>query len=398
MGETVLLVDENSRAGLAAIRSLGRAGTKVIVASNHPSPLAAASKYCSNFQNSPSFSDVEKFHHWLIKLLEDLRPTALFPVTDKALELCLGVEKEIKKISAFPFISSDLFLIVNSKRTLLEKAKSLGINTPRTLEVNNLEQLEQLQSFNYPVVFKSNKLSSNKAVKVRYFKSFDELSDTIKSNPEELQGSLFQEYIEGSGVGVFALCHNGQVFSSFCHRRLLEKPPSGGVSVLSESISTDNAPVVETKKLLQALNWHGIAMVEFKKSTDGNFYLMEINPRFWGSLQLAIDCKRDFPFELYQFATCADKNSFITSAITKNESMPYLISKRLRWELGTLDHLIANTKDNLTNALCEVFFNNSLYLFSSFPSTKLEVFRFSDPRPFFRELQQWLLPKNNSNN
>ena len=50
------------------------------------------------------------------------------------------------------------------------------------------------------------------------------------------------------------------------------------------------------QELLDELNWHGVAMVEFKVTEDGTPYLMEINTRFWGSLQLAIDAGVDFPY------------------------------------------------------------------------------------------------------
>src|SRR5678815_1154177 len=82
----------------------------------------------------------------------------------------------------------------------------------------------------------------------------------------------------------------------FAHRRIREKPPSGGVSVLSESVAADPETVRKSLALLSALDWNGTAMVEYKQDrVTGQRYLMEINGRFWGSLQLAIDAGVDFP-------------------------------------------------------------------------------------------------------
>jgi len=49
------------------------------------------------------------------------------------------------------------------------------------------------------------------------------------------------------------------------------------------------------EKLLSDFNWHGPAMVEFKDDGENPPCLMEVNGRFWGSLQLAIDAGVDFP-------------------------------------------------------------------------------------------------------
>ena len=48
-------------------------------------------------------------------------------------------------------------------------------------------------------------------------------------------------------------------------------------------------------------------MVEFKKDTrDGQFKLMEINPKFWGSLDLAIAAGVDFPYLAARMAAEGD--------------------------------------------------------------------------------------------
>ena len=56
-------------------------------------------------------------------------------------------------------------------------------------------------------------------------------------------------------------------------------------------------------KILDALKWNGVAMVEFKKdNNDGIYKLMEINPKFWGSLELALQSGVEFDEMLIQKA------------------------------------------------------------------------------------------------
>jgi len=115
--------------------------------------------------------------------------------------------------------------------------------------------------------------------------------------------SLIQERIVGPGMGVFVLCDRGQLVATFAHRRVREKPPSGGQSVLCESVALDPRLTNEAKRLLEPLGWHGVAMLEYKQDCrTARTVLMEVNGRFWGSLQLAVDAGVDFPYLCCQLA------------------------------------------------------------------------------------------------
>jgi hypothetical protein len=139
-----------------------------------------------------------------------------------------------------------------------------------------------------------------------------------------------QEKVEGEGRGVFLLLWDGEVKAAFCHRRLREKPPWGGVSVLSESLPLDEELVGRSAALLRKLGWQGVAMVEYKlDARDARAKLMEVNGRFWGSLQLAIDAGMDFPLLLYRLATGEDVPA----------QRNYRAGVKSRWLLGDLDHL-----------------------------------------------------------
>jgi predicted ATP-grasp superfamily ATP-dependent carboligase len=118
----------------------------------------------------------------------------------------------------------------------------------------------------------------------------------------------------------------------FSHRRLREKPPSGGVSVLRESVAVDPVAGQHARALLDSLNWHGVAMVEFKQDErDGQLKLMEINGRLWGSLQLAIDAGVDFP-------------NMMADLLAGKALAPlpsYKIGVQTRWLWGDIDSLLA---------------------------------------------------------
>lgn len=114
---------------------------------------------------------------------------------------------------------------------------------------------------------------------------------------------LVQEYFRGHGVGVEVLFEQGQPRWLFAHRRIHELPVTGGASSYRRSIPVPPVLQHATLDLLGALDWHGVAMVEFKLADNGDYRLMEINPRLWGSLPLAIAAGVNFPLGLLRLAT-----------------------------------------------------------------------------------------------
>ena len=102
--------------------------------------------------------------------------------------------------------------------------------------------------------------------------------------------------------------------------------------MLRESIALPKDMVEATLKLLQRVKWHGVAMVEFKvEKSSRRPLLMEINGRFWGSLQLALDAGVNFPLLLLNMA--------MGNPATLPEN-GYRIGVKSRWLLGDLDQLL----------------------------------------------------------
>ena len=175
---------------------------------------------------------------------------------------------------------------------------------------------------------------------VSYARDPEELSVILRKKGTWEFPVLLQERIHGPGIGVFTCYQNGKMVALFGHRRLREKPPSGGVSVLRESVPVSPQTRAYTTKLLDHLKWHGVAMVEFKMDDrDGVPKLMEINGRFWGSLQLAIDAGVDFPEILLRIA----KGETIEPVFSFKEGV------KSRWLWGDTDSLLMLLFKNRTS-------------------------------------------------
>ena len=399
MSNKVLILDGESRTALAVSRSLGKSGYVLASCSHSSWQISSASKFVEYSFKCPNPSETPKeYGKWLLRTVASWKPQLLLPVTNASLEVVLEHYEVLKTKISIPIASPEACNKANDKAYLLNLAANLGIQVPKSeVLVNQSDSFasckEAIQNFVYPACLKP-KLSDTRTtsgiVKIRpsYPQDPDAVIRELNSLSHKDIDLLLQQYIKGSGLGVFALCWEGEVLCTFAHRRILEKPPSGGVSVLSESIKPEEAPVKEASLLLEKLNWHGVAMVEFKVDENSKTYLMEINPRFWGSLQLAIDCDRNFPKLLCQLALADDSQK--ESILEEIRNLPnFHVGRRLRWLLGCLDHLIIRFKEDPLKTLISLVSENSLKLKLN-SKTRLEIFSLKDIQPFFREIGNYM--------
>ena len=144
-------------------------------------------------------------------------------------------------------------------------------------------------SLEYPLVLKPSRSVNERdgqrvALGVRHVASADALRESISALGEAAFPLLVQQRVVGPGIGIFLLIWDGELLATFAHRRLREKPPSGGVSVYSESVAADAELVaICSARCSSRMHWRGVAMVEFKRDArTGTAYLMEVNGRFLG--------------------------------------------------------------------------------------------------------------------
>jgi predicted ATP-grasp superfamily ATP-dependent carboligase len=223
-------------------------------------------------------------------------------------------------------------------------------------------------------------------LRVVHARDASELRSRVRSLPDAAFPLLLQERIVGPGTGIFLLLWD-KLVAAFAHRRLREKPPAGGISVYSESISIDPDLLDCSVRLLERFAWRGVAMVEYKRDAKtGRPYLMEVNGRFWGSLQLSITAGIDFPRLLVD---CALGRSVDTTST-------YRVGIRNRWWWGEVDHLLTRlrrSRSELALARDVPSFGRTAMDFLMSPlrsNDREEVFRISDPLPFLRETASWI--------
>ena len=380
---SALLTPGDLRSALAVTRSLGRRGIKVTVADEGGKSLAGTSRYCQASVRVPSAArSGEAFVSAIRQEVARGKHRVVIPADDISLSLIAQARSEFEGLTALPFPDFETVQTAHDKGALTALAAEAAIPVPRTVILRGPADLGgAINQVGFPAVVKarvSRFLHGGQwktGGAVHYVRTAAELDDAFRAVHAVVPCPLVQEHIPGDGRGIFVLMNRGRLRAAFAHRRLREKPPSGGVSVLSESIGLDPKLLEHAERILEALKWHGVAMVEFKRdSRDGVSKLLEINGRFWGSLQLAVDSGVDFPYLLYRLAVDGDIDPVFT----------YRVGVRLRWWLGDLDWLLIRLRER--GSLARRLKALPEFLRPAGRGTRAEVFRPDDPAPAIREL------------
>jgi predicted ATP-grasp superfamily ATP-dependent carboligase len=350
--------------------------------------LAGASRHArADHPVTPPSSDPEASADEIAGAASDAGADAVLPATEASMLALLPRRRELER-AVIPFGDVDAFRALSDKDRVHELAGDVGLAVPEQEVLASPGELGAVD-LGWPVVIKPSRsvreagggLSKQG---VGYATSPEELSGSLSGLPPSAYPVLLQRRIEGRGTGVFLLRWNDRIYARFAHRRLREKPPSGGVSVYRESVVPPSGLFASSERLLEMFDWRGVAMVEYRVEPEGGTpYLMEINGRLWGSLQLAIDSGVDFPDMLVRLALGED-----VRPVTD-----YRTGVRCRWWWGNVDHVWLSVRERCERAddgRRTAGEGIGSLLCPWLPGDRFEVLRLSDPRPFMRETRGWL--------
>jgi len=393
-GRTILVTDGEQRAALAVVRSLGASGYRCIVATSSRPSIAGGSRFVERTVGVPdALKRPVEFADAIATLAALEHVDVVLPITEQSLLALLPI-RALLGPSIIPFPDLYVFNSLTDKERLLADASSLGIAIPGQEVIRDVDSIAstEFHRLQYPVVIKParsvGELGGVRATfSVSYASNAVELERGIHALPQAAFPLLLQQRIVGPGIGIFLMIWDGELRAQFAHQRLSEKPPSGGISVYRESVPMDKTLRDQSVALLNHFGWRGVAMVEYKRdSATGQTYLMEVNGRFWGSLQLAIDSGVDFPRILVDCAL-GEPSTPIPS---------YRVGVRSRWWWGQIDHLAGRLRNSVnsdhlppgtrsTGRAC-----SDLILAPFRRGDYEEILRWSDPRPFLNETIRWI--------
>lgn len=292
----ILVTDGANRVALAVVRALGRAGAEVAVVEQERfaqrMPASFRSRFVSRHDVLPSLGDDGGFLDALAGRAEGY--DVVLPVSTNVVMACAAGRGRIPARLPVPPIAA--IQRANDKSAALAVARKCGVPIPVSYAPENEDELEEvIARLRLPAVVKLRDDAGTVLEPGRRYavgRTAGEVRDAYRALHALKPFPLIQEKVEGPGFGVGVLAEKGRVLASFAHQRLREHPITGGPSTACVSV-VDERLTGYASAIIRELDWTGVAMVEFKK--DDDYRLMEVNPRFWGSLPLATRAGVNFP-------------------------------------------------------------------------------------------------------
>lgn len=307
----VLILGDYSRSALAIIRSLGRRGIDVTVCTEHQRSIVKYSRYTAEAVILPStYNNLDGWLASLKDLLRSKKFDLVIPAMDSTYIPLFLNRKDLGGFAKLVLPNEDSFQKSYFKDKTIIMARELGVPIPESAMINKKDGLIT-KDLTYPLVVKpvSSKVwvdGYKLEIGAKVARDFGELKNSVVPLLY-FTPVLVQSYFAGVGIGQEFLCKEGEIILAFQHERIHEPEGSGGSSY-RKSIPLDEKILDCSKKMLLHLRWNGPVMVEYKKNPKtGEFVLIEINGRFWGSLPLAIAAGVDFPYAAYQLFVNGEK-------------------------------------------------------------------------------------------
>jgi predicted ATP-grasp superfamily ATP-dependent carboligase len=390
----ILILDGKENQALAASRSLAKKGFTITCADDTLLSKSFYSKSCSrHFVYKSPRLDINAFLEDIYEELNRHKYAAILPMTEKTIwPISISRDKFLKK-TLLLIPPHEILINALDKRITIGVAEKLRIPIPKTWIIDDGKDIHiPFNEILYPVVIKpakSENIIKNQVVaggQPLYANNLCELRQAVRQFSQRSIDCIIQEFIPGTGQGIFSLFSENEPIVYFAHNRLRDIRPTGSGSSLRESTKPDNRLIGYSNKLLVAIKWQGVAMVEFRKdSRSGKPILMEVNGRFWNSLPLAIVSGVDFPHLLFKsFA------GFPISAIHN-----YKNQVKCRWLIGDIRHFIEvmiGKPKNFTGQFPKRYSTIKAMLRDSIDRTiYYDVWSTKDPRPFLVEVLELIL-------
>lgn len=306
-----LITDASYLNTLAIVRYLGKENIETFLLGNNKNlDISRYSKYCKGYYEVPDYENEKKYINFVLKILIKEKIDLFIPVSHLATLIAAKYKNKINKVSKVEVADYSKIKIAFNKKSTYELAEKNGVPYPKTFYPQNIEEIKKISKIvNYPSVikwlFESDKkiffiIKNKEELLNKYYEIYKRYKPPIGFLP------MIQEFVPTDNNYVYcfsALYQNGKCKRIFMQKQIRNVPINGGTCACAESCYIPELKIYSLK-LLDSLNWHGVAHLEFKfHKTERKFKLMEINPKFWFSTEIALKAGVNFPYLLCQIAT-----------------------------------------------------------------------------------------------
>jgi predicted ATP-grasp superfamily ATP-dependent carboligase len=296
-----------NRSAYAFVRSLGQRGIAVDVGDESRLAMSRFSRYARSFTVLPDFfAHPEEYFDLVIATMRERGARVLLPCHEDVGIFARRRDRIPPEIGVAlpPFESYEL---AEDKYAVLELARKAGCGVPESRLVDPFEDVIAVaDELGWPVVIKTRVGNSAKGVAIAHNPvelrhRFDDLVDRFELPYE--RWPFLQSFLPGKPVGVCAIFDHGRCAAIFGEEYLRTKEGGlFGTSTLRRTLH-DDVLFADACRVLEALHWHGVAHLDFIADPQGRYRLIEVNPRPWGAIWLAVAAGVDFPYLWYLLAS-----------------------------------------------------------------------------------------------
>jgi predicted ATP-grasp superfamily ATP-dependent carboligase len=351
---------------------------------------AKLSRFCSLKLDYPvSTDDTEIFVEAILKFVRQNSIDLVVPITDWTLPPLSEMRDAFHGVCKVVLPPRPAVELAGDKYKTVELASTLGIDIPATLLLTQVDDLRGARDWRFPVVVKD-RFSVRRVQRKTIFGSvayaFDE-EELRRKTAERLKVAgdvLVQQFAAGSGIGFSCFVAGESVLLPFAWRRIREVDPRGSASSCRQAIAVDDCLLDSSSRLIRAVGFEGIAMVEYKHTSAGRLVLMEINGRPWGSIALPIASGIDYPAHLIRW--------YLDGTLPP-DTYPYREGTTARRIVGELRHLTNVRNGTPANwpGRYPSFWSSLLRIAVPwYPGLHYDELWMSDLRPGVAEVKNWI--------
>ena len=297
----VLVTDGQTRTAVAVVRGLADAGFEVAVAADvHARPPTAhwSRSVTERILLPDPLTEEAEFMATLERVVSGGRFSVLVPVGDISL---LNISQGRDRLE--PHVRIGLPSQARVRRSLDKAELAVAaarhtLDPPRTTVCHSAaEALDAAREMGFPVVAKPVSSIIESVTPRRRSGSLSAADDDELARAIETFGGsgLVQQHAEGTIVSFAGVFADGRLLAEAVSRYHRVWPPPAGSACYSETIE---APAILRQRviaLLADLGWQGIFELELIDRQDANWHAIDLNPRPYGSLALAIAAGANLP-------------------------------------------------------------------------------------------------------
>jgi predicted ATP-grasp superfamily ATP-dependent carboligase len=293
----ILLADNNTYGVLAVVRALHAAGYAPWLAGHDTRTYAARSRTTAGTipVPDPSF-DGEGFVRELVAAAGRLSAAAVLPSEDTHLIALAGHAADFAS-TALGAPSWQSVERATNKELLAKLSATAELRTPPTMKVMRGDTAA-VRTFGFPAVLKPlrsrirNLDGTVSACSARYV-LVEQAEDAVNRLPDE--GGLVQPYIPGRIISIAGVSWKGELVCALHQVSTRIWPVRIGGSAYAQTIPPDDELERGVSRLLQLIDWSGPFQAQFIRDARGEHYLIDFNPRIYGSLALAVAAGLNLP-------------------------------------------------------------------------------------------------------